>query len=301
MTTSEKVAYLKGLAEGMGIQEDGGQGKLFHVIIDILEDLSLDLADTKDALVDLTDGVEEINEDLAELENEFYESPCSCCGGDDEDEEYDDEDEDDTVFYSVECPGCGFKLTVDEDTLNAGSFECPECGEVIDFENAAVEEVVFDDEDDEDEKDCVQLPTISRREVPSGCFFLQCGAVPRFSSGQKTVQLPCGISQMLHDPLLLREDAFRRAGDTDGILCAFPRLRKDRHAERGNAGLIHLVVEHIPFPADRGDLLHELRRGKNERTAPLFKYDRIAVIPYILVRLRGEDGKTGAAQMQKQQ
>ena len=102
---------------------------------------------------DLTDGVEEINEDLAELENEFYESPCSCCGGNDEDEEYDDEDEDDTVFYSVECPGCGFKLTVDEDTLDAGSFECPECGEVIDFENAAVEEVVFDDEDDEDEKD----------------------------------------------------------------------------------------------------------------------------------------------------
>ena len=81
MTTSEKVAYLKGLAEGMGI-EDAGQGKLFHVIIDILEDLSLDLADTKDALVDLTDGVEEIRDDLAELENEFYESPCSCCGGD---------------------------------------------------------------------------------------------------------------------------------------------------------------------------------------------------------------------------
>ena len=61
MTTSEKVAYLKGLAEGMGIQEDGGQGKLFHVIIDILEDLSLDLADTKDALVDLTDGSTKIS------------------------------------------------------------------------------------------------------------------------------------------------------------------------------------------------------------------------------------------------
>ena len=109
MTTSEKVAYLKGLAEGMGIQEDGGQGKLFHVIIDILEDLSLDLADTKDALVDLTDGVEEINEDLAELENEFYESPCSCCGGDDEDEEYDDEDEDDE-FYLEDL--IGFRVRI---------------------------------------------------------------------------------------------------------------------------------------------------------------------------------------------
>ena len=37
------------------------------------------------------------------------------------------------------------------DSINR--WECPECGEVIDFENAAVEEVVFDDEDDEDEKD----------------------------------------------------------------------------------------------------------------------------------------------------
>ena len=92
MTTSEKVAYLKGLAEGMGIQEDGGQGKLFHVIIDILEDLSLDLADTKDALVDLTDSVEEISDDLAELENEFYESPCSCCGSDDDEDEDEDKE-----------------------------------------------------------------------------------------------------------------------------------------------------------------------------------------------------------------
>ena len=54
MTTSEKVAYLKGLAEGMGVQNDAGQGKLIHVIIDVLEDLALDLADTKDALVELT-------------------------------------------------------------------------------------------------------------------------------------------------------------------------------------------------------------------------------------------------------
>lgn len=154
MTTSEKVAYLKGLAEGMGVQEDVGQGKLFKVIIDVLEDLALDLADTKDALVDLTDNVDEISEDLADLENEFYESPCSCCGDDGEYEEDDEEEDDDDelLFYSVECPGCGFKLTVDEDTLDAGSFECPECGEVIDFQTAKVEEVEFDDlEEDEEE------------------------------------------------------------------------------------------------------------------------------------------------------
>lgn len=153
MTTSEKVAYLKGLAEGMGIQEDAGQGKLFKVIIDILEDLSLDLADTKDALVDLTDGVEELNDDLAELEEEFYDSLLPDDEDDyDEDDEDEDEDEDDTVFYSVECPGCGYKLTVDEEILDQGTFECPECGEVIDLTSAALEEVSFDDEDEEDEE-----------------------------------------------------------------------------------------------------------------------------------------------------
>ena len=155
MTTSEKVAYLKGLAEGMGINEDAGQGKLFKVIIDILEDLSLDLADTRDSMTDLSDALEAVSDDLCELEEEFYEDPWDDDEDDDEDEDEDededDEYEDDTVFYSVECPGCGFKLTVDEDILDLGSFECPECGEVIDLTKAEVEEVEFEDEDDEED------------------------------------------------------------------------------------------------------------------------------------------------------
>ena len=162
MTTSEKVAYLKGLAEGMGIQDDTPQGKLFKVIIDILEDLALDLADTKDSVVDLTDSVEAVSEELAELQDDFYESPCAWCDGCDEDEDEDEEDEDEDeeeydddgdeiVFYSVECPGCGFRLTLDEDSLDLGTFECPECGEVIDLSTADLEEVEFDDEDEDDE------------------------------------------------------------------------------------------------------------------------------------------------------
>ena len=166
MTTSEKVAYLKGLAEGMGIQEEGPQGKLFHVIIDILEDLALDLADTKDSIVDLNDSFEAVSEELAELQDDFYESPCAWCDGcgeEDEDEEelaeededaeeLDDEDYED-VYYSMECPGCGVRLTLNEDSLDLGSFECPECGEMIDLSTVEMEEVEFDDEDDEDSED----------------------------------------------------------------------------------------------------------------------------------------------------
>ena len=161
MTTSEKVAYLKGLCEGMGIDETNGNGKLFKVITDILEDLALDLADTKDSVQDLIDTVGEIGEDLSGLEDEFYECSCGdcdecdgCCGDEDEDDEDDeDEDEDDEddedAFYSVECPGCGFQLTVDEDTLGRGSFECPECSKLIEFGRLYVEKVGFEDDEED--------------------------------------------------------------------------------------------------------------------------------------------------------
>ena len=156
MTTSEKVAYLKGLAEGMGIQEDAPQGKLFKVIIDILEDLALDLADTKDSVVDLTDSVEAVSEELTELQDDFYESPCASCGGCDEDEEEDEEEDEDEedfedVYYSMECPHCSARLTLNEDSLDLGSFECPECGEIIDLSTVEMEEVEFDDDDEDDD------------------------------------------------------------------------------------------------------------------------------------------------------
>jgi len=155
MTTSEKVAYLKGLCEGMGIGEDSKEGKLFKVITDILEDLSLDMEDTRDAVEELMDAIDEVSENLTDLEEEFYECACDCgdcsCCEEDEDEDDEDEDEDEEpTFYSVECPGCGFRVTVDEDILAAGEFDCPECGGTIDFRKATVEMVDFDeDEDDE--------------------------------------------------------------------------------------------------------------------------------------------------------
>lgn len=155
MTTSEKVAYLKGLCEGMGIGEDSREGKLFKVITDILEDLSLDMEDTRDAVEELMDAIDEIGENLTDLEEEFYECACDCgdCSCCDEDEDDDDEDEDEDeepAFYSVECESCGFRVTVDEDILAAGEFECPECGGTIDFRKATVEMVDFDEDEDDD-------------------------------------------------------------------------------------------------------------------------------------------------------
>jgi predicted RNA-binding Zn-ribbon protein involved in translation (DUF1610 family) len=141
MSITEKVAYLKGLAEGMGISDETKEGKLFRVMIDVLDDIALELSDIQENAEDLGEEIDQISDDLALLEEEVYggEEECSC--------EECDEDEDDSVFYSVRCASCGNIITVDEDVLELGSLECPSCGELIELNADSVE--ALDDEDEE--------------------------------------------------------------------------------------------------------------------------------------------------------
>ena len=48
MEITERVAYLKGLAEGMELNTDKREGKLLAAIIDVLEDIALELEDIQD-------------------------------------------------------------------------------------------------------------------------------------------------------------------------------------------------------------------------------------------------------------
>ncbi|MCD7749249.1 MAG: hypothetical protein LUH42_04255 [Oscillospiraceae bacterium] len=123
MTTAEKVAYLKGLADGYGIDPAEKEGKILSSILDILEDLALDVEDLEDEVTELNEGLDAVSEDLADVEDEVY---------GDLDDEYDDEDEDDgPLFYEVECPVCGEVISLDEDAIENPNIECPACGAAL--------------------------------------------------------------------------------------------------------------------------------------------------------------------------
>ena len=134
MTTSEKVAYLKGLMEGMKFDKESDEGKLLTVIVDILGDIAEDIEDVESDLFDLSEDVDAISDDLADVEDYL----CDEEDWDDEDEDYeewDDEDEDEEpTFFEVTCPACDKTITVDEDVLNLGAIQCPNCGEMMEFE-----------------------------------------------------------------------------------------------------------------------------------------------------------------------
>ena len=151
MTASEKVAYLKGLAEGLGIKDSTNEGKLMLAVIDVLESMADDIEAVEAHATDLSDCISDINEDMEYLEDlcladyddedeedydeddDEYEAPCSgCCGGCGDEQE-----------YEVTCPKCGETITVYEEDLDFGSIRCPKCDSELEFD--------LDEEPDSDE------------------------------------------------------------------------------------------------------------------------------------------------------
>ena len=124
MEISEKVAYLKGLAEGLALDTDTKEGKLIAAIIDVLDDMA-------EKFVDLED-------ELCDVEEALYEM-------DDEDEEDYDDDE---SYFETTCPVCQEEIVFDEDTLDSGEIRCPKCGEKLEFDLSDLANAK-DSEDDE--------------------------------------------------------------------------------------------------------------------------------------------------------
>lgn len=118
MNITEKVAFVKGLAEGMEIDKDKKEGKLICAIIDALEDIALSISDLEEGYDDICDQVDAIDEDLDSLEQDFYE-------GFEDDEDF---------FYEVTCPTCNETISLSEEMLLDGQIDCPNCGESLEFD-----------------------------------------------------------------------------------------------------------------------------------------------------------------------
>ena len=133
MTLSERTAYLKGLMEGMNIDTETSEGKLFKAIIETLDDIALTVTDVEDVVDAICDELDTIEDDLDTIEEYLLDEEDY----DDEDEYYDEDDEydfADETIYEVKCPTCGSVINLDEEMLEAGSVDCPDCGEELEFD-----------------------------------------------------------------------------------------------------------------------------------------------------------------------
>ncbi len=124
MTVSEKVAYLKGLTQGLELDENDKIVKVLNAIVDTLDEVAEAMGELELDVVDISDQVDAVDEDLADLEDFIYEDDF-------------DEDEDDEL-YEIKCPECEKTMVVDIEALEEG-FEC-ECGAFLELEVDEIEE-----------------------------------------------------------------------------------------------------------------------------------------------------------------
>ena len=97
MTNLERVAYIRGLAEGLELDTDKKEVKVLDAMLTLLEDMALSISDLEEAYEDMADQLDAVDEDLCTLEDDFYEED-KCCE--------DCEDDDDEFYYEVTCPNC---------------------------------------------------------------------------------------------------------------------------------------------------------------------------------------------------
>ena len=116
MTISEKVAYLKGMAEGLNLDtEKSKEGKLISVMIGILEEVGLSIEDLEENALALGEEIDVLSDDLADVESVVF------------DEDENDEEDYDDDWFEVECPTCEEPLIIDDEALAEGFIQCPNC------------------------------------------------------------------------------------------------------------------------------------------------------------------------------
>lgn len=145
MGINEKAAYIKGMLDGMDLDKNDKTVKVLNAVVDLLAELSAKVSNLDNAYDELCEQVDEIDEDLASIEEDYY-------------EEFDEEDDDDYIdeddnYYEVTCPSCGETTYMDENTLLEGSISCPKCGEELEFDYSDLEDSDDDSSNSDDDED----------------------------------------------------------------------------------------------------------------------------------------------------
>lgn len=131
MDICEKIAYIKGLAEGLELDTATKEGKILSAIIDLLGDITEEICDIEDACDDMSEQIDAVDEDLSTVEDIIYgddDDDCDCDCDCDCDDCCDDE------IYEIECPACQDVIYLDEDMIDEGGIECPNCGTPLEFD-----------------------------------------------------------------------------------------------------------------------------------------------------------------------
>lgn len=129
---AERVSYLRGLADGLSLNKETAESRLFDEIIELLDDIASSVEGLEEQQDDLADELSDMEESICDLEDEIY---------------AEDYNEDDYVCEEISCPNCGTILPIDTDIFEEDEIHitCPTCGEDVTIELDDEDELCDDD------------------------------------------------------------------------------------------------------------------------------------------------------------
>ncbi|MBC2580319.1 CD1247 N-terminal domain-containing protein [Clostridium sp. DJ247] len=120
---NSKVSYLSGLIDGLDIDRDTKEGKILVEVVNVLKSIAQEITEIAESQKDMQHYIDAIDEDLTDLQDEFYDSDYNLC-----------EDEGNN-FVQLECKDCGDTVYVDKDIMSQGEeITCPNCHNKISLE-----------------------------------------------------------------------------------------------------------------------------------------------------------------------
>jgi len=164
---TDKVSYIRGLMEGLGVDAGSNEGRLLKQIVELLGEMADEMEALSAVQDELSEYVDDIDNDLCELEHVVGlddEDDDDDFDDDDEDDDEDDDDfefdedeecsgdcgacsgcaeeDDDNVYVECMCPSCQSTFYVLESELGENVFHiCPRCNERIHVEPDFDEEI----------------------------------------------------------------------------------------------------------------------------------------------------------------
>jgi DNA-directed RNA polymerase subunit RPC12/RpoP len=157
---TERANYLKGLADGLQLNQEKSSTRLLLEVIDLLVETAGEIESLQADHEELSDFVDAIDEDLGMLEEDVADledslPPCPPGKGpfgEDEDEPFDGDDSDDEDEVTYCCPHCGEEVTLSIDGFDFDEdMPCPHCGKPLfpDGEDTEEEEAEANETDGE--------------------------------------------------------------------------------------------------------------------------------------------------------
>ena len=127
---SEKISYIKGLADGLSLGEESKEAKVLSAIIELLDEMTFAVEELEEEQDLINEDLDELDEIVGELEEYVYDDECDCCDCDC------DCDCDCCGYEEVVCPACGAEIALGDDILSddCSYFICPECDEKVDID-----------------------------------------------------------------------------------------------------------------------------------------------------------------------